>query len=718
MTSKEAKRRTKIANAMAKHRTLLDANREIEIQENAARGTDCSSVCPAALPNGSDVPVSKFSRVKESASREASATTRRVIQTRSMTRRDLICSETNGNQPLSPAEKKRRWREKLEPDRIATNRRVETEGRRARRNELDPDERLAIRAADTEGRRVRWDELGPDGRRAIRQIETRSKARRRLELDGERANLLREADSTSRSQARRNPDVRASENQARSARQRARKTSLEPDSALSAQDIFSGALIVDPISDTSDSIGGMTEICPKCQAKKFSRETGSLCCSSGKVSLEHFPYPPPALKDLWESDDRLGKTFRKHSRTINNAVCLSSLVVKVKTFRGYTPSVIFQGQVTHLLGPLSNSEGERPQYAQIYVHDPSLEESIRFNNLIIPRNMSLVEKQALQDVVRRVQECLVEVNPFIRDFRQIMELGDEELAQGKIIISPNQRPRNQHPRRYNRASSFNEVSILMDEQPHDLVVRPRSGGLTTISDLNSAGMPLHFTLLFPYGTRGWHPELRHSASSQGRSRRVTPREFFAFHLNVREGSSDHIVRAGRLFQEWLCMAWTITEDQKLNYLRCNQQHLRVDKYRSVRGHQSEIAGDQLFQDDSNLRIGRKVLPSSFVGGPRYLNQQFQSAMCICRKFRKPDLFITHTFNPNCPELQSQLLDGQQAHDRPDLVARCFNLLNKQLIHNIMSGEVFGKVKGLLYVIEFQKRGLPHCHILVCLSNKA
>ena len=45
-----------------------------------------------------------------------------------------------------------------------------------------------------------------------------------------------------------------------------------------------------------------------------------------------------------------------------------------------------------------------------------------------------------------------------------------------------------------------------------LVVKIRGGGLQSVSDLNPSAMPLHFTLLFPYGTKGWDMETTHANS--------------------------------------------------------------------------------------------------------------------------------------------------------------------------------------------------------------
>ena len=57
-------------------------------------------------------------------------------------------------------------------------------------------------------------------------------------------------------------------------------------------------------------------------------------------------------------------------------------------------------------------------------------------------------------------------------------------------------------------------------------------------------------------------------------------------------------------------------------------------------------------------IGIKtVLPASFHGSDRYMQQQYQDAMAVVRQFRKPDLFITVTCNPEWDEIKD-ILRGQ------------------------------------------------------------
>lgn len=47
----------------------------------------------------------------------------------------------------------------------------------------------------------------------------------------------------------------------------------------------------------------------------------------------------------------------------------------------------------------------------------------------------------------------------------------------------------------------------------------------------------------------------------------------------------------------------------------------------------------------------------------------------------------------------------------------FNLKLASLLDNILINKIIGTVVAHLYVIEFQKRGLPHAHIVIILTNE-
>ncbi|XP_074097687.1 uncharacterized protein LOC141526552 [Cotesia typhae] len=112
-----------------------------------------------------------------------------------------------------------------------------------------------------------------------------------------------------------------------------------------------------------------------------------------------------------------------------------------------------------------------------------------------------------------------------------------------------------------------------------------------------------------------------------------------------------------------------------------------------------------------------VLPSSFTGGPRYMHERTQDAMTYVRHFGRPDLFITFTCNPKWSEIEDLLRQGQKYYDRHDIIARVFCLKVKHMMNLLTKGCIFGNVRCNMYTVEWQKRGLPHVHILLWLEEK-
>ncbi len=150
-----------------------------------------------------------------------------------------------------------------------------------------------------------------------------------------------------------------------------------------------------------------------------------------------------------------------------------------------------------------------------------------------------------------------------------------------------------------------------------------------------------------------------------------------------------------------------------------------------------------------------------AGSKRWYKNNYQDAMTLVRKLGSPDLFVTVTCNPQWPEIQEALLPGQKATDRIDLVTRVWKLKLQAMIRDIVENHAFGQTSAsvrvgflldvkkfnkkiqsfftnplshifymigcsiiafsihfhIMQVIEFQKRGLPHAHILVWLAEK-
>ena len=66
-------------------------------------------------------------------------------------------------------------------------------------------------------------------------------------------------------------------------------------------------------------------------------------------------------------------------------------------------------------------------------------------------------------------------------------------------------------------------------------------------------------------------------------------------------------------------------------------------------------------------------------------------------------------------LITTLFCRQEPHDRPDLCARVFKMKLDALLAELYTDGIFGRSIAHLHVIEFQKRGLPHAHILIILA---
>jgi len=191
-------------------------------------------------------------------------------------------------------------------------------------------------------------------------------------------------------------------------------------------------------------------------------------------------------------------------------------------------------------------------------------------------------------------------------------------------------------------------------------------------------------------------------------RKISQLDFYSFLLQHRRGHINTILRSRRLFQEFVVDAYAQIEQSRIRYIMCNQPRLRSALYQGL---QDATANGSDFD-----RVGVPIiLPSSFTGGPRYMAELYHDAMAIVRSCGRPDLFITMTCNPQWEDIVDAINPGEMPQDRPDIVARVFRLKLDALLSEICNREIFGTIAAQIHVIEFQKRGLPHAHILIVLS---
>jgi len=100
-----------------------------------------------------------------------------------------------------------------------------------------------------------------------------------------------------------------------------------------------------------------------------------------------------------------------------------------------------------------------------------------------------------------------------------------------------------------------------------------------------------------------------------------------------------------------------------------------------------------------------------------MHEKTKDAMTYIRSYRRPDLYVTFTCNPERAESKQELNPGQRSIDQHDIIGRVFYLKMKKILKLITKEEIFGKVKFYMLSVEWQKRRLPHYDILFWLERK-
>nr|GMD04580.1 uncharacterized protein LOC109176597 [Ipomoea batatas] len=258
--------------------------------------------------------------------------------------------------------------------------------------------------------------------------------------------------------------------------------------------------------------------------------------------------------------------------------------------------------------------------------------------------------------------------------------------------------------------------------------------------------PLQYPLLFPFGDVGWHEGIQRGLQSrnlqplgyvnslsinantqssiddliraeeavfrEGRKRSsISCREYYAYKFQVRARDNSMLLHTGRLFQQFIVDIYIKVETQRLDYFRKKQQYIRSENFQGL---VDSVGTGAVFGNEVGRRV---ILPSSFIGDPRDMRGRYMDAMSLVQNFGKPDMFVTMTCNPNWPEIKGLLQYNDDAQNRPDLIARVFHAKMQELKNDITKKQFFGEVVAYTYVIEFQKRGLPHAHFLIILKDK-
>lgn len=304
------------------------------------------------------------------------------------------------------------------------------------------------------------------------------------------------------------------------------------------------------------------------------------------------------------------------------------------------------------------------------------------------------------------------------------ELTEEDQTAYQMAILDYQKPK--APSRTHNAPQSVEVAALLSYDPIDpskdykraVIVYPKGRALVTIDYSHASYLPLSYPLFHMHGEQGWNPFIFTTNENSKKKNHITLMQYASFVMQIRDTKEeclkrDIILCGGKLTQQYILDLFICMESERLGYLRRNQLKLKTTLYKGL---VNAVAANE--QRDEGRFC---VLPSTYIGSPRWFHEEYQDAMARVRTFGKPDLFITFTCNPKWPEIVNALRMSQcnnSASHRPDIVSRVFDIKLKALLDDICKKEIFGEVLSILAIVEWQKRNLPHAHVLLVLHPDA
>ncbi|XP_055910737.1 uncharacterized protein LOC129945100 [Eupeodes corollae] len=368
-----------------------------------------------------------------------------------------------------------------------------------------------------------------------------------------------------------------------------------------------------------------------------------------------------------------------------------------------------QGQIYHRIGSLLPCLDSNHSFLQIYFMGNSDVEIER--RCVVSQNPN--DGNAVRrGIIERLQQFFHDENCLIKLFQTALDQMPSDSH--RIVIRADKAPGGIHAGRLN-APTIDEVAVLIVDEgasSRDIVLLRRDQSVVHVSETHRCYDALQYPILFWQGEDGYHfnIKMKHRLTGLEIAKKVSAMNYYSYRLMVRLNEINHILNCRRLCNQFIVDVYAKIESERLNFIRFNQKKLKSEQYIHLR---DAIQNDGNFNDIGQMTI----LPATYTGSPRHMHEYAQDAMTYVRHYHRPDLCITFTCNPQWNEIKQYMFHGQSASDRHDIVARVFKQKLKTLMDFIVKQQVFGKVQCWMYSVEWQKRGLPHAHILVWLVDK-
>ncbi|XP_074327708.1 uncharacterized protein LOC141665621 [Apium graveolens] len=339
------------------------------------------------------------------------------------------------------------------------------------------------------------------------------------------------------------------------------------------------------------------------------------------------------------------------------------------------------GQNHHVFGALIPDDDYTPEFCQLYIYDTENKLANRMRWIDVKEGDRINE-----EIVEGLMQMLDENNELVQKFRIARDRYEESIVVELRIILKVYRSESG---RETHVGPFDEVAAIM------------------VGDLED--------LLFPSGEDGYHKDIKYNREEDDEEKKreyCTMKDFYSYKFQVRHNE-------GRLFQQYVVDSFSIIEQSRLWWFKTHQTILRNELYHHICDYLQIGDGD-------SSKIGKSfILPAGFVGSKCYMQQNFQDVLVIYHYVGHPDLFLTITCKSMWDEIQQmmKLIPGGTPQNNRDIIARVFRLKLNQLLDDIKKKKSFLENAlekatifiAVMYVAEFQKRGLPHVHMLIWLD---
>ena len=204
-----------------------------------------------------------------------------------------------------------------------------------------------------------------------------------------------------------------------------------------------------------------------------------------------------------------------------------------------------------------------------------------------------------------------------------------------------------------------------------------------------------YPLLFPHGTLGWGVPTNAECVEEDADTST-----LAWHVRGLLLREPRFKTFGYLANEYAVDMFSRILEMRLNLIKTAQLRFAAQD--------ALLMGRSFIPDNENI-----YLPASFLGSKQWCAEQTSDSLALAARFPiSPTFWVTFTCNADWPEIQDELLPGHSWRDEPFIVIRVFKAKLLQFIK--IFTKMFPNAGGLQYMIErieFQKRGLPHAHML-------